>query len=153
MNDSNSLKVENAQETPISETQGIKVFLIALDDNGARGKKVGCGDSAVSYSLEIAPTKAVLKASIDELLSLKEKTYGDGLLHNALAGSKLRADTVSINEAGLARIELSGTYRFTGVCEDARFIAQITQTALQFESVREVKIFLNGRDLDNLYSD
>ena len=150
-NDSRPSNIESTPESASSKTQRVNVFLIALDDNGVRGKKVGCGDSAISFERKVTPTKAVLKAAIDELLGLQEQTYGDGLLYNAMAGSKLRADTISIDGTGLAKIELSGAYRFTGVCEDARFIAQVKETALQFESVREVKIFLNGKDLDNLY--
>lgn len=136
-----------------TEKQKIKVYLIVIDGNGAGGKSIGCGDSIVSLEREIPQTKAVLRASLDELLSLKEKTYQEGILYNALAGSKLRLDTVSIDEKGLVKIELSGTYRFTGVCEDARFIAQIEETARQFPMVKEVEIFLNGRNLDNLYKD
>lgn len=133
-------------------TQKVKVFLIRLNDNGLSGKAVGCGDSAVAFEREIAPTTAVLKASLEELLLLKEETYQERDLYNALAGTKLRLDTVSINETGKARIQLSGSYSFSGVCEDARFIAQIEETARQFLSVREVEIFLNGRNLENLYS-
>lgn len=114
---------------------------------------MGCGDSIVSLERDIPQTKAVLRASLEELLSLKEKTYQGGSLYNAMAGSKLRLDTVSINVEGVVKIELSGSYKFTGVCEDARFIAQIEETARQFPTVKEVNIFLNGRSLKNLYKD
>ena len=135
-------------------TQKVKIFLIALGDNGASGQLVGCNDSAVAVEREIPPTKAVLKASLEEILSLKDRTYvsEDKLgLYNALAQAKFQVDTVSIDENGRAKIELSGSYKFSGVCEDARFTAQIEETARQFATVKEVEIFLNGRNLDNLY--
>lgn len=134
-----------------TKKQKIKVYLVVINGNGESGKLIGCGDSLVSLEREIPQTKAVLKSSLEELLSLKERTYQDGSLYNALAGSKLRLDTVSIDGNGLVKIELSGTYKFTGVCEDARFISQIDETARQISTVKEVEIFLNGRSLKNLY--
>src|SRR3989344_5604869 len=92
-----------------TEKQKIKVYLIVLNGGATSGKEVGCGDSIVSLERDIPQTKAVLRASLEELLSLKEKTYEDGSLYNALAGSKLRLDTVSIDEKGLVTVELSGS--------------------------------------------
>lgn len=150
------LTAKKTTEAPQTEersipAQKVKIFLIALNDDGLKGKKVGCGDSAIAFEKEVSPTKALLKASIDVLLSLPDKTYSDGLLYNSLAGSKLRVDTVSIDENGLVKIELSGSYKFSGVCENARFIAQIEETARQFVTVQEVEIFLNKKSLKNLY--
>lgn len=133
------------------ETQKVKIFLIALNDNGVRGKKVGCEDSVVPIEREITPTKAVLKTSLEELLLLKDKNYEESGLYNALSGSNLRLDTASLDGSGKAKIELSGGYKFTGVCEDSRFIAQIEETSRQFTTVKEVEIFLNGRNLKSLY--
>lgn len=131
-------------------TQKVKVFLIAEGDKGKLGETVGCDDSAVPMEREIPRTKAVLKAAIEELLGLKSRYYLDGALYNALYRSGLRLDSVTITEEK-AKIELSGGYMFKGVCEDARFMAQLTQTAKQFPTVKEVEIFLNGRSLDDLY--
>lgn len=125
-----------------TQIQSIKIFLIALEDNGKMGKLVGCGDSAVAVNREIVPTKAVLKRALEELLSFKDKYYGENKLYNALYKSGLRIDTVTLTE-NKVKIELSGGYRFKGVCEDARFKAQIEETAKQFPSVKEVEIFVN----------
>lgn len=150
------LLAKKAQEKAVSqgtEKEKIKVFLVLLSGNGASGKLIGCGDSLVSIEREIPSTKAVLKASLEDLLSLQEKDYQNENLYNSLAKSKLRLDTVSVDEKGIVRVELSGNYRFTGVCEDARFIAQIEETVGQFSNVQEVEILLNGRNLKNLYKD
>ena len=40
-----------------SSVQMVKIFVIAVDDNGKAGIPVGCGDSAVPVMVEIPPTQ------------------------------------------------------------------------------------------------
>lgn len=126
--------------------------MIALDDNGASGKKIGCGDSAVAVTREIASTQAVLKAAMTELLSIKDKDYGQSGLYNSLYRYNLNVESVAIDNNGKATIKLSGDFILVGTCEDPRIEAQLKETARQFPTVESVKIFINGEDLDNLLS-
>jgi spore germination protein GerM len=53
-------------------------------------------------------------------------------------------------ENGLATINLSGDLELGGACDNPRVEAQIEQTALQFPTVDEVDIFLNGQPLEEV---
>ena len=134
------------------DKQTVKVFMIAVDDNGASGKKIGCGDSAVSVTREIAPTQAVLKAAMAELLSIKEKDYGQSGFYNSLYRYSLNVDSVAIDDNGKATIKLSGDFALVGTCEDPRIEAQFRETALQFPTVKSADIFINGNNLTEIMS-
>ncbi len=139
-----------ASDTP-SGPQMVKVYLIAVGDNGVSGDLIGCGDSAVAVNVEIAPTQGVLKAAIQSLLSIKTRDYGQSGLYNALYQSSLQLDSVRI-ENGTATIYLSGSLLLGGECDNPRVEAQLTQTALQFATVRQVSIFINNRPLKDVLS-
>jgi len=132
--------------------QTVKVFMIAVDDNGASGKKIGCGDSVVAVDREIPPTKAVLKAAMEQLVSIKDKNYGQSGLYNALYQSSLNVESVSIDDNGKATIKLSGTLQLVGTCEDPRIEAQLRETAMQFPTVKSADIFVNGKNLTEIMS-
>lgn len=131
--------------------QVVKIFLIALEDSGRSGKKIGCDDSVIPVQVAIAPTRGVLQAALEELLSLKEAHYGQSGLYNALYQSDLKLDSVSI-EQGEAIIHLSGPLMLGGVCDNPRVEAQLEETALQFPTVSQVSVFVNGRPLEEVLS-
>jgi hypothetical protein len=131
--------------------QMVQIFLVAMEDNGRSGKKIGCDDSIVPVQVAIAPTRGVLRAALGELLSLKESYYGQSGLYNALYQSDLKLDSVSI-EHGEAIIHLSGTLMLGGVCDNPRVEAQLEETALQFSTVSKVSIFVNGEPLEEVLS-
>lgn len=129
----------------------VQIFLIAVDDNGQTGFPVGCGDSAIPVQVEIPPTQEVLKAALVELLSNKDQYYGQSGLYNALYQSDLQVESVSIQE-GKASVYLTGTLMMGGVCDTPRVQAQLEYTVLQFPSVTEADIFINGQSLADTLS-
>jgi hypothetical protein len=129
----------------------VKIFMIALNDSGKLGKKIGCEDSVVAVERIIPATIAPLRASLNELFALHEPEYGEAGLRNALAPSALKVDDVSI-VAGRALIYLSGNLVLGGVCDNPRVDAQIRETALQFSTVRQVSVLLNKIALDKILS-
>lgn len=131
--------------------QNVQIFLIALEDNGQSGKKIGCDDSVIPVPVAIAPTLGVLRAALEELLSLEDAYYGITGLYNALHQSELTLDSVSITQ-GNATIRLSGTLLLSGVCDNPRVEAQLKETALQFSTVSQVSIFVNGTPLEEVLS-
>ncbi len=139
------------EPSPTSGQQFVQIYLIAIDDNGNSGPQVGCGDSAVAVSVEIQPTKEVLRASLEKLLSLKQQFYGESGLYNSLYQSELQIDKISL-ENGKAEIYLTGTTALGGVCDNPRFEAQLTYTVLQFSTIQEVSIFINGRPIKDVLS-
>ena len=131
----------------LSAQTPIKVFLVALEDMGKSGKKIGCEDSVVAVTRTIPATSAPLGAAIRELLSIRNRNYGQSGLYNALYQSTLKLDRGAVT-AGKADIRLSGTLTVGGACDHPRVEAQIRETALQFPTVKSVAIFINGMPLD-----
>lgn len=131
-----------APQPPADFTRS-KIFLIALEDGGASGKPIGCGDSVVPVTVEIAPTRAILRGSLEKLLGLHDAYYGESGLYNALYQSQLSIADVRI-ENRVAIISLTGQLVQGGVCDTPRIQAQLEQIARQFSTVDRVVIYING---------
>ena len=130
----------------------VKLYFVAVNDNGAAGKKIGCNDSLVAVDREIPATNAPLTAALNALFSLTDKDYGQSGLYNALYQSKLKLDSAAVVNAK-ATINLSGSLTQGGVCDSPRIQAQIEQVALQFSTVKSVAVFLNGKSLEQALSE
>jgi spore germination protein GerM len=134
--------------TPASNTattQEVKVYLVAVNDNGKMGKKIGCEDSLVPVTRTIKPTDAPLKAAIEELLAIPHEFSKQ--LGNYWWGKNLQLKSVSISD-GVATIYITGEGPFVaGVCDEPRIKEQIEETAKQFPTVKQVKVFVNNRPL------
>jgi hypothetical protein len=129
----------------------VQIYLIGLEDNGQTGVTVGCGDSAIPVQVEIQPTQGVLKAALEALLSIKDQYYGQSGLYNALYQSDLQVDSININN-GKATVYLSGSLIMGGECDNPRVQAQLEQTVLQFPTVTEADIYVNGKPLSDVLS-
>ncbi len=134
-----------------SAEQNVKIFLIALEDNGKSGTLVGCGDSAIPVTVTIPKTQGVLRAALEKLLSAKQQYYGESGLYNALYQSDLQVAGVTIDQ-GKAIIHLTGKMMLGGTCDSPRVQAQIEQTALQFSTVTDVAVFVNDVPLKDVLS-
>lgn len=125
----------------------VNVYVVSLESGS-----LGCGDSVVPISRAIAPTQGVLQASLEELFNLPENEFGpDKEYYDALAASNLTVDSVSVNN-GVASVEISGQLSIGGVCDEPRFVEQIRQTVLQFSTVDQAVITINGTPLGELFS-
>lgn len=130
----------------------VKIFLIAVGDNGVSGKQVGCGDSLVPVDMAISPTLAVLQAGLTELFKLEgQKYYGQSGLYNALYQSHLTITSLNIVNRE-AIISLAGTLSIAGDCDDPRIKNQLEAIALQFNTIDKVSVYINGVSLDQLLS-
>lgn len=134
------------------QKQKVKVYLVAIDDAGKSGEAIGCGDSLIPVTREVAKTQGVLKASLMELFSLHDQYYGQSGLYNSLYNSHLQVDSANVAN-GNATVNLSGELSLGGVCDDPRVEGQIRSTAEQFETVKKVDIFLNGVPLSEALSE
>ena len=126
----------------------VRVYLVALDDDGRTGRKIGCGDSLVPVTRTVsAAGGALLRAALDELLSLPHDF--DGRLKNYWRGNNLRVSGVTLRN-GLATVRITGEGpSIAGVCDAPRITEQIRATARQFPTVRRVAVFVNGRTLES----
>jgi hypothetical protein len=122
----------------------VKVFLVALDDRGRRGRRIGCDDSLVPVARRVAARGTPLEAAVEELLALPREYEGG--LRNFWAGEGLRVQSVTVN-AGAATVRIRGTLPVAGVCDQPRIEEQIKATARQFRGVRSVRVYLNGQRL------
>lgn len=127
------------------------IFLVALEDGGQSGEEIGCGDSLIPVVVTFEPTIAPLTAVLEQLLEIDEEFYGQSGLYNALHQSDLIVEGIDIEDR-TAIINLSGTFAISGVCDAPRVEAQLTQTALQYDTIDAVDISINGTPLEELLS-
>jgi hypothetical protein len=142
---------EGAFPTSLPTPHMVEIYLIALEDNGQTGIAVGCGDSAVPVQVQIEPTQGVLKAALEALLAIKEQYYGQSGLYNALYQSDLQVESVKITD-GNAEVHLSGSLILGGECDNPRVQAQLEQTILQFSTVTQASVYINGKTLADALS-
>jgi hypothetical protein len=135
-----------SDQGPARNTQPIKIYLVALGDNGKTGKKIGCDDSLIAVTRDIKKTTSPLTAAIRELLLTPQHPDGSPNLENFWKGNKLKVISVSLVN-GTATIRLSGQVFVAGVCDEPRIQSQIEATARQFRTVKNVKVFIGKQTL------
>lgn len=135
-----------SQPTPAPATTRVNIYMIGLG-----GGSVGCGDQVVPVARDVPRTNAPLTAALNLLLSQKSQYYGESGLYNALYQSNLSVASITRNGSAWT-INLAGTLRLGGVCDNPRVKAQLEQTALQFSTVKSVRYFVNGVALGTLLS-
>jgi hypothetical protein len=142
-----------AAPTPAAEmVEEVQIFLIALEDNGVSGDKIGCDDSVVGVTRQIAPSALPLEAALNELLSIKDEYYGESGLYNALDQSDLEVESAVV-ENGQAIVRLRGQMLLGGVCDDPRAQAQLEYTVLHSPGVQGAEIFINGEPIQEALSE
>ncbi|RYG71149.1 hypothetical protein EON80_05685 [bacterium] len=132
-------------------TQKVKIYLIAVGDNGKMGCKIGCDDSLVPVTEKIAATSAPLTAAINKLLNTPKTYAPNPKLSNYWLGPDLKLKSVSVKN-GLATIRFSGNVAVAGVCDEPRIKEQIEAIARQFPTVKRVKVFVGNQTLADAIS-
>jgi hypothetical protein len=135
-------KFETATDAP-SNKIAVKIATLASDDyNGAiTGEKQGCDIVRMIYRY-IEPTPAILNATMKELFAYNQDF--DYLPGNFISKqTELKFEKATL-ENGLAKIYLTGKVIYGGVCDDPRLEIQVKETAKQFDTVKDVEIYLNG---------
>ena len=146
-----ALAVAQHPEAAASQQAGrVNIYMIALNDNGRLGKRIGCGDSVVPVRVAINPTQNVMRAAFNQLFAVTSSTYAGR--HNALTRSTLSAGRITVTN-GRARVELFGSIAVNGVCDTPRVVAQIQETALQFPNVRAVTVLVEGVPIEDVLSE
>lgn len=125
-----------------------QVNLAFLDTAGtASGPERGC-DKLVMVPHDIQPTVAPLSAALTQLFTIDDEQVNN--YYNFIARTN---ETLAFQRAevidGTANIYLTGELTgLAGVCDDPRASIQIEETALQFETVDDVQLYLNGEETD-----
>jgi hypothetical protein len=133
--------IQTAHPIQSGAPQTVKIYLI----DPSVPLDIERGTGLLPIDVQIGPTKRVLRAAIEALLSLPKDKRADGLI-NALVDSQLRVDDVTL-VAGKATIALSGRLNIAGVGGEAYATAQLQATARQFPTVKQVAIMINGCSL------
>jgi hypothetical protein len=132
-------------------TERVNVYLIALEDGGVEGRRVGCGDSVVPVEVSLPRPAPALEAALEALLAKDDRFDPASGRYNALHASPLLLHEIE-QEGGRVRIDLKGYLEIGGVCDAPRILAQLRETVLQFTDVQEVEITLGGQRLEDLLS-
>jgi hypothetical protein len=138
--------------SPAPTVSQVTFYLVALEDNGAGGIQVGCGDSLVALTQPVDPTDQGVKAALERLFSYKTQFIGESGLYTALYQSDLQVDSVDTGPAGDVTVALSGTVLLGGVCDGPRFQGQIEQTIKQMSGASAVNVTINGKPLRDYVS-
>lgn len=132
-------------------TQPLKMYMVAVDDNGTSGDLIGCGDSAVSVTTEDVTTSDVVKATMERLIANKNQFYGESGLYNALYKSTLTY--ISSSTSGdTVTVKLSGTFSLGGECDNPRVQSQLELSAKAAAGVEKAAIFVNDKPLSEVLS-
>lgn len=124
-------------------TTRVKVALLDFSGETSPGKQRGC-DHVVLVDRTVATTSAPLTAALRELFAIKDTKVGDLGNFMPKTASTLTFDRATVQD-GTARIYLAGSLTgLAGICDDPRAAIQIEETALQFPTVRQVELYLNG---------
>jgi hypothetical protein len=116
------------------------VFLDANADDAGQGD-YGC-DGIVAVEVPVPPSGAPLTAAFTALFA--EATTTDLVPGNFVAGQDLAFDHAAV-EGTTAKIYLTGSPSYAGVCDDPRLTVQVRETALaNAPAIETVEIYLNG---------
>ncbi len=147
------------EESPAEETSNtLQVALVAIEDNGANGQLIGCGDSVVLVEVEpeddpmqTAQTASKVSDALDALFAIEGSDYGESGLYNALYQSNLTTNSVSYSGSTML-ISLSGSITSGGTCDDPRIEQQIRATAAaNAPAGTEITIVFDGEDLHEYF--
>jgi hypothetical protein len=133
-------------------TDRVRVFLIAPRDGGRAGRPAGCGDSAVPVEVTLPAPAPALAGALRALLALSARLDARSGLYDPLYASSLQL--AGIDRAGPeARVRLAGYLELGDDCEARRILAQLQETALQFEGIRRATFTVDGKPLQELLAE
>ena len=114
-----------------------------------QGGNVGCGVGIFFAPHAVPKTTGVLDATYKLLFDLKPnpEVAADGFHNTVGAYTGLHYKSVSIKD-GTAKLMLTGTMYGPGHCAEPELRAQIDQAAFQFDTVKKIEVYLNGKLFD-----
>lgn len=149
---SNNEQQTNQTDTePQEVTKPLTFYYIAIGDGGKTGSMIACEDSLVSQTIEPVTTDNPVKATLERLLANKDQFIGQSGLYNALYRSNLVFESSTISDDTVT-VNLAGSLKLGGECDNPRVQAQLEQTAKTAAGVANVAINLNGKPLADALS-
>jgi len=131
----------------VEEENSVEIFLVAGEKKENEGK---CKNKLVSIVREVDSDSSLLVAY--EMLFLeKEKEISPDRLYNSLYQSSIDVESVELND-GVAEVRLRGEIVMDGVCDPVWMKEQLLSTALQFEEIKNVEIYINNAPIEDALS-
>jgi LysM repeat protein len=135
------IRIPAPADEPITQTVGVPLIRLGTGD-------LGCNDELVWVQRQVVVNGVPLEAALRETLTLDPDVL-DQELYNALLGTELEIEQVSVVD-GTAEMRLRGPIGVGGVCDIPRLEAQLTEVALQFDTVTEVNVWIDERPLSEV---
>ena len=131
--------------------QEVTIYLVAIEDNGQSGKKIGCDDSLVPI---VIASESILESpwnALETLLRIEADVVSELGLYNALDQSNL--DLVKFEtKDNSVKVYLEGEMMLGGVCDNPRVEEQLYATILQDDQFDQIEIYINGELLEDYLS-
>jgi len=144
-------RIVQIEPDPTLSEQTVTIFLVAIEDKGISGIKIGCDDSLIPVEVTIRSDLTSPWSALSALLNLDETYFGESGLYNALHQSDLEIQSYETFE-GKTKVYLEGELMLGGVCDTPRVEEQILSTILQGDQVEEVEVYVNGVLLQEVLS-
>ncbi|MCI0142785.1 GerMN domain-containing protein [Arthrobacter bambusae] len=134
----------------VGESTGTTVFFVAIGDGGNHGARFGCDDSLVAIQVTSPSGSDPLAVAMGQLLAPDDTASRAGL-YNALSGSALHYVSGYL-DGTTAVVNLSGSLRPEGLCEQTRIETQLAQTAVEATGASQAAIYIDGNTLADVLS-
>jgi hypothetical protein len=144
-------RIVQIEPDPTMSDQTVTIFLVAIEDKGISGIKIGCDDSLIPIEVTIRSDLTSPWNALSALLNLDETYFGESGLYNALHQSDLEIQSYETH-GGKAKVYLEGELMLGGVCDNPRVEEQILATILQDGQIDEVEVYINGVLLQEVLS-
>ncbi|WP_245827817.1 hypothetical protein [Sinomonas mesophila] len=129
----------------------LTIFYIAMDDDGASGPRIGCGDSVVATFTAPERFRDQVGPTLRRLFADHRALVGQSGLYNALYQSELKYVAGSYDGSTIT-VWLTGTFMLAGTCDVPRAKAQIEYSAMAAAGAERAVVYVNGVPLDDVLS-
>lgn len=137
--------------SPTPQAVPLTLYYVALEDGGASGELLGCGDSLVAIETEPVSTDDVLRASMERLLGDPEREIGASGLYSAIPGGTLEYLSGEV-AAGTVTVQLTGRPAPAGECDNPRIESQLERTASAAVGASDAVIMVDGVRIEDVLS-
>jgi len=129
----------------------VTIYLVAVEDSGISGKKIGCDDSLIPVEII---TDSILESpwnALETLLRIDANVVSELELYNALDQSNLELVKFETKDNSV-EVYIEGEMLLGGVCDTPRVEEQLYATILQGDQFDQVEIYINGELLEDYLS-
>ena len=129
----------------------LTIYYIAMDDGGASGAHVGCGDSVVATFTAPERFRDQVGPTMRRLLADHRPLIGQSGLYNALYQSDLAYISASYDGHTIT-VWLTGSFMLAGTCDIPRAKAQLEHSAMTAAGAASALVYVNGIPIDDVLS-